>query len=87
MPAAASRSVTATMLPCISGGKIGLTACSTARAAIGAGQEIAAVDEAAADARDRRAVPAVEVGQDVRADLGDFDCVVAAASTTSSPTA
>ena len=31
-PAAASRSVTATMLPCISGGKIGLTACSTARA-------------------------------------------------------
>ena len=40
--------------------------------AVAAGQEVAAVDEAAADARDRGAVPPVEVGQDVRADVGDF---------------
>ena len=39
---------------------------------IGARQQVAAVDEAGADARDRRAVPAAVVGQDVRADVAEF---------------
>ena len=53
--------------------------------AVAAGQEVAAVDEAGADARDRGAVPPVEVGQDVRADLATSS--MAASPTTSSPPA
>jgi len=38
-------------------------------AAVRAGQQVAAVDQAAADARDRRARPPAELGQDLGADL------------------